>query len=133
MVVRGRPDTGLAQWVKTYNIAHSVDGTNFETPSGPHQGPTTDPNTEARTELTVPLVGRSFRVLPITWNNHISMRMEFEGCRSKLLYIIVKLNDKLIKPGRFVVCIENDDVIFCFRAKYPKLFAHALGARTKYP
>ena len=24
---------------------------------------------------------------------------------------------------------ENDDVICCFRAKYPKIFARALGAR----
>ena len=28
---------------------------------------------------------------------------------------------------------ENDDVICCFRAKYPKMFARAFGARIKYP
>ena len=85
--MRGRPDTREAQWVKTYNLAHSVDGTNFEPPSGPHQG-STDTNTEARTELTEPPVGRSFRVLPLTWNNHISMRLEFEGCERELILAI---------------------------------------------
>ena len=29
--------------------------------------------------------------------------------------------------------LENDDVICCFRAKYPKIFARAFDARTKYP
>ena len=28
---------------------------------------------------------------------------------------------------------ENDDVICCFRAKYPKIFARAFGARNIYP
>ena len=82
---RGRPDTGRAQWVTSYNLARSLDGTNFEPASGPHNVNVNTPNTRTTIVLTEPLVGRSFRLLPISWNNHISMRLEFEGCKSKLL------------------------------------------------
>ena len=38
------------------------------------------------------------------------------------------------QPGAVVPLeFENDDVICCFHAKYPKIFDRAFGARIKFP
>ena len=86
VITRGRPGVDHEQWVTIYNFAHSLDGINFEPPSGPHQVRVNSENVQFVTDLAVPQFGRFFRVLPLMWHNHISMRVEFRGCRiSKLL------------------------------------------------
>ena len=81
--VLGRPDASLDQYVKTYNLTHSLDGNNFVQPKT-NRG-SDGPNSKVTTDLKPTRLGRYFRLTPITWNNQIALRFDFEGCESKLL------------------------------------------------
>ncbi|CAH1244992.1 MFGE8 [Branchiostoma lanceolatum] len=82
VVTQGR--FGHQQWVSTYQLHFSVDGTNwwpYTDASGRQkvfQG-NEDSNTPQRRLLANPVTARYVRFLILAWNDHISMRMEILG------------------------------------------------------
>ncbi|CAB4015538.1 Hypothetical predicted protein, partial [Paramuricea clavata] len=85
ILTQGRPQTSKDQWVRSYTIAYSDDGMNFETYKV-YKGQdkvfsgNTDRNSVVRHELSPVLVARFIRIQPKSWKLHISMRAEFRGC-----------------------------------------------------
>nr|WFD50011.1 nectin variant 3 [Paracentrotus lividus] len=85
VATQGRQD--LNQWVTSYKIACSSDGATFDTVQGICTNAAadriftanTDRNTIVTNSLPVPQVCRFVRLLPATWNSHISLRMELYG------------------------------------------------------
>ena len=66
--------------------------------------------------------------------------IENPGIDARLLighFLFINLDTHLRKLAEFALDVsaqefKNDDIC-CFRAKYPKIFARALGARIKHP
>jgi len=83
LATQGRQD--LDQWVTSYQVACSMDGATFSSVKKTNEvaaevfTANTDRNTVITNTLNVPLVCRFVRVIPITWNSHISMRLELYG------------------------------------------------------
>ncbi|EDO46003.1 predicted protein, partial [Nematostella vectensis] len=76
--------TGHYQWVKTYGLKYSDDGTNWTDYS---EGGVikifsgnTDSGTVARRGLVEPIKARYIRFLVKSWHGHPSMRAELYGC-----------------------------------------------------
>jgi len=74
------------QWVTKYKLQYSTDGTNFQYYQ--EQGKdkefpgNTDRDTVVSHQLNPPVEARFVRFRPVTWKNHISMRVELYGCAS---------------------------------------------------
>ncbi|XP_072170354.1 uncharacterized protein [Diadema setosum] len=85
VATQGRQD--VSQWVRTYKVACSLDGTTFDVVQGICTNPgadriftgNSDRNTIVTNQLPVPVICQYVRILPLTWNGHISMRMELYG------------------------------------------------------
>ena len=82
------------QWVTSYKIAYSDDGSTFEyilDSDGSQRVFTgnSDPETAVTNDFDSPIAARYFRLYPQTWNNHISMRWELYGCNAGKYYDIV--------------------------------------------
>ncbi|KAK3729872.1 hypothetical protein QZH41_016838 [Actinostola sp. cb2023] len=68
------------QWVKTYSIQHSDDGTMFtDYNAGEVLTGNADSNTTVKHNLKQ-FSARFVRVLPKSWQSHIAMRLELYGC-----------------------------------------------------
>ena len=76
------------QWVTSYSVATKVDGMEFQfyTEKGRKKIFTanSDRNTIVRQNLRPAVVARWFRIYPVTWHGHCSMRMEIIGCQNEL-------------------------------------------------
>lgn len=84
IATQGRPPGVYLQWVKSYKILFSSDGTNWEefkengsvkVFSGNSDSETIVPNV-----LSSRILARFMRFSILSWNNHISMRVELYGC-----------------------------------------------------
>ncbi|XP_022778337.1 uncharacterized protein LOC111319871 [Stylophora pistillata] len=77
-----------AQWVTKFMVSYSLDGGYFSFQlHHPYSVPreyyaNRDRLTIVETELDEPIIARVFRVHPVEWYGHISMRLEFVGCDS---------------------------------------------------
>jgi len=74
---------GAAQWVTSYKLEYSSDGVNwlkYSQNGGSYvfQG-NSDNDSEVRHNLLQPFKARYLRFLPLTWNQHITMRIEAFG------------------------------------------------------
>jgi hypothetical protein len=80
IATQGRQDT--TQWVTSYSLQYSLNGTYFVDYEGGKIFPgNTDQNTIVKHALTPAIIARYIRVRPKTWYVHISMRMELYGCK----------------------------------------------------
>ncbi|XP_030848286.1 uncharacterized protein LOC587535 isoform X3 [Strongylocentrotus purpuratus] len=84
VATQGRED--LSQWVTSFKIACSMNSVSFETVKDPTNTDNdnifpgnTDRNTVVYNRFPVPMSCRYVRLLPYTWHEHISLRMEFFG------------------------------------------------------
>ncbi|XP_028407274.1 uncharacterized protein LOC114529904, partial [Dendronephthya gigantea] len=83
VLTQGRQDA--FQFVKTYTMHESSDGLNFveykDRGAGKIFQANFDMNTIVRQRLQRVIFARFIRIYPKTWHIHLSMRIEFEGCR----------------------------------------------------
>ncbi|XP_030847156.1 retinoschisin [Strongylocentrotus purpuratus] len=84
VATQGRQD--LAQWVTSFKVACSMNNVIFETVKDLDDADTdiifpgnSDQNTVVYNRFPVPMTCRYVRLLPSTWNQHISLRMELFG------------------------------------------------------
>ncbi|XP_011663055.2 uncharacterized protein LOC589087 [Strongylocentrotus purpuratus] len=85
IATQGRQD--VSQWVTSYKLACSTDGTTFATVQGICTNPgadrifngNVDRDTLVTNTLPVPQVCRYVRLMPVSWFGHISLRMELYG------------------------------------------------------
>ena len=76
---------GQDEWVTSYKIGHSDDGSSFSDVLGGDGNArvftgNTDRNTVVTHLLDAPVTARYFRLFPLSWNGAISMRWELYGC-----------------------------------------------------
>ena len=81
VITRGRP--GHDQWVKSYYISYSQDGTNWVDIPTLYSG-NTDRDTKKTNNLPPNTAARYVRLRPNDWETYISMRWEVTGCDCKL-------------------------------------------------
>eukprot|EP00057_Strongylocentrotus_purpuratus_P014292 XP_011668766.1 PREDICTED: uncharacterized protein LOC590339 [Strongylocentrotus purpuratus] len=85
VATQGRQDE--SQWITSYKLACSTDGTTFDTVQGICTNPgadriftgNVDRNTIVTSTLPVPQVCRYVRLMPVSWSGQISLRMEIYG------------------------------------------------------
>ncbi|XP_030844550.1 uncharacterized protein LOC579853 isoform X8 [Strongylocentrotus purpuratus] len=85
VATQGRPEA--SQWVTSYKLACSTDGTTFHTVQDISTNPAydkvftgnVDRNTIVTNILPVPQICRYVRLMPVKWFRHISLRMEIYG------------------------------------------------------
>jgi len=84
IATQGRPPTSWSQWVTSYKILFSSDSTNWkeykENNSVKVFSGNSDRGTVVSHTLTSRIVARYVRFSVLSWNNHISMRVELYGC-----------------------------------------------------
>ncbi|PFX33163.1 Neuropilin-2 [Stylophora pistillata] len=87
VATQGRNSSILRQWITTYTLHFSYDEVIFQLYKEPNemsakvfQG-NQDGDTVVYNKLISPITARYIRLLPVTWHNHISLRMELYGCR----------------------------------------------------
>ncbi|XP_022799212.1 discoidin-1 subunit B/C-like isoform X1 [Stylophora pistillata] len=74
------------QWVTSYKLEYGNNGRSFRHYRDPESGndkvftANKDKDTVAYHKLNLPMRVRYIRVIPWTWHNHITMRMELYGC-----------------------------------------------------
>ncbi|XP_033105774.1 uncharacterized protein LOC117108037 [Anneissia japonica] len=88
VITQGR-NGGYDQWVTSYKVSYSIDGSNFESVMGTSGnaaefGGNSDPDTAVKNLFAAPIHAQYVRIEPISWNNHISMRIEIVGCPEEL-------------------------------------------------
>ncbi|XP_078667263.1 uncharacterized protein LOC144909086 [Branchiostoma floridae x Branchiostoma belcheri] len=86
VITQGRQNS-YAQWVTSYKLQFSVNGTDWTTYAGSDGSDkvftgNTDMNTPVTNLLDNPVAARYVRFLVLTWVYHISMRAEILGCSS---------------------------------------------------
>lgn len=79
VLLQGRNGCSCNQWVTSFRVLFSNDGETFY--STPTMEGTFDRDTVARRYLDKPIVARYFRLNPITWNVHITLRFDLLGCK----------------------------------------------------
>lgn len=84
IITQGARDFGHIQYVASYKVAHSDDGvqwTVYEEQGTPKvfQG-NLDNNSHKKNVFEKPFVARYVRVLPVSWHNRITLRLELLGC-----------------------------------------------------
>lgn len=77
------------QWVSSYKLSFSLDGRNWDFCSSKGASTPTvfpgnsDRTTEVRNTLPKPIVARYVRFHPVTWSQHITMRVELYGSMTR--------------------------------------------------
>lgn len=84
IITQGARDFGHIQYVASYKVAHSDDGVQwavYEEQGTPKvfQG-NLDNNSHKKNVFEKPFVARYVRVLPVSWHNRITLRLELLGC-----------------------------------------------------
>lgn len=84
VITQGR-NYGFDQWVETYQVQHSNDGSTWEYVKDYEDNDETFPaNFDSTTQVTNffanPVSTRYIRILPLTFNNQPSLRIELLGC-----------------------------------------------------
>ncbi|XP_071850615.1 lactadherin-like isoform X3 [Apostichopus japonicus] len=80
VLLQGRGFTQVKQWVTSFRILFSNDGEIFY--STPTIEGTFDKSTVARRYLDRPIVARYFRLNPITYFGHMTLRFDLLGCEA---------------------------------------------------
>ncbi|XP_055479565.1 lactadherin isoform X1 [Psammomys obesus] len=84
IITQGARDFGHIQYVASYKVAHSNDGmkwTMYE-----EQGTSkvfrgnSDNNSHKKNIFETPFMARYVRILPVSWHNRITLRLELLGC-----------------------------------------------------
>ncbi|XP_071478093.1 retinoschisin-like [Diadema antillarum] len=84
VITQGRADI-YRQWVKTYRVQYKSDSDDIflDVEDGKGHAKTFQGNTDMNTEVTnkfpKPVTACAVRILPLTWNSHVSMRFELLG------------------------------------------------------
>ncbi|XP_033763167.1 uncharacterized protein LOC117344516 [Pecten maximus] len=83
ILIQGRGD--LDQWVSTYYILYSMDGTTWTTVTSQNQEPklfngNSDMNSVVKVDLLPKVTAMYLRINPRSWNKHISLRFDVSGC-----------------------------------------------------
>ncbi|KAL1774430.1 lactadherin isoform X2 [Sigmodon hispidus] len=84
IITQGARDFGHIQYVASYKVAHSNDGvqwTEYEEhgTSKVFRG-NLDNNSHKKNIFETPFMARYVRVLPVSWHNRITLRLELLGC-----------------------------------------------------
>ena len=79
VTTQGRPDNNYRQWVTSYYVSYSQDGTNWTDIPGLYTG-NFDQNRKKTNRLPEGTEARYIRLRPNTWSGHISMRFDVTGC-----------------------------------------------------
>ncbi|XP_078344006.1 uncharacterized protein LOC144629649 [Oculina patagonica] len=83
---RNNPDAHVNQWITQYKVQYSNNGVDFKYYREQGQNAdkvftgNTDKDTIVSHDLNPPIRARYIRFQPVTWNSHISMRVELYGC-----------------------------------------------------
>ncbi|XP_033102674.1 lactadherin-like, partial [Anneissia japonica] len=73
---------GYDEWVTSYKVLYSVDGSTFNTIDTVFTA-NTDRDTEITNMFSTPVNAQFIRIHPLTWEDHISLRFEVLGCLGK--------------------------------------------------
>nr|AAA39534.1 milk fat globule membrane protein E8 [Mus musculus domesticus] len=84
IITQGARDFGHIQYVESYKVAHSDDGVQWtvyeeQGSSKVFQG-NLDNNSHKKNIFEKPFMARYVRVLPVSWHNRITLRLELLGC-----------------------------------------------------
>ncbi|XP_006885237.1 PREDICTED: lactadherin [Elephantulus edwardii] len=86
IITQGARDFGTVQYVAAFKVAYSNDGKNWteyrergSTESKIFHG-NFDNNSHKKNIFETPFEARYVRVLPVSWHNHITLRLELLGC-----------------------------------------------------
>lgn len=86
IITQGARDFGSIQFVAAYKVAHSNDGlrwTEYKDPGAEASRifpGNCDNNSHKKNMFEAPFVARFVRVLPVSWHNRITLRVELLGC-----------------------------------------------------
>ena len=111
VTTQGRPNY-RNQWVKSYYVSYSYDGTRWETISTRFVG-NNDQSTKKTNLLPDNIVARYIRLLPLSWKNHICMRFDVAGYAvpgTMPLYALVIIMPFLLKSGKFLAIVCQPSV-----------------------
>ncbi|KAI8490945.1 hypothetical protein Bbelb_313640 [Branchiostoma belcheri] len=94
-IIQGR-QRGSQEWVTSYKLQYSANGKAWTTYAGSDGSDmvftgNTDTNTAVKNLLDNPVDARYVRLYPLSWNNHMSMRMEILGCSAE--HCLLKTTD----------------------------------------
>ncbi|KAJ8039338.1 Lactadherin [Holothuria leucospilota] len=78
ILLQGRGESGYHQWVTSFRVLFSDDAQVFYS-TAVIEG-TFDHETVARRFFDRPIVARYFRINPVTWFGHITLRFDLLGC-----------------------------------------------------
>ncbi|XP_051004713.1 lactadherin isoform X2 [Acomys russatus] len=84
IITQGARDFGTIQYVASYKMAYSNDGVHWTVYE--EQGTSkvfpgnSDNNSHKKNIFETPFIARYVRVLPVSWHNRITMRLELLGC-----------------------------------------------------
>ncbi|XP_044176026.1 receptor-type tyrosine-protein phosphatase S-like [Acropora millepora] len=96
---QGRHDSG--QWVTSYRVSYSNDGSNFQTYQENNKDKIFQANRDRQTVvsnvLNPAIHARYIRILPYSWHGHVALRLELLGC---LLVVSACLMPLGIERGR---------------------------------
>lgn len=94
IITKGSPSYN--EFVTSYLILHSTDGTTFYVLLGPNNKPkkfrgSVDANTPAKIMFDVPIEAKIIRINPRSWHKGIALNVELIGCGEPLTTVIIFL------------------------------------------
>ncbi|XP_078348208.1 uncharacterized protein LOC144633247 [Oculina patagonica] len=85
---QGNSKVNFGEWVKSYSLRYSNNGSYFEQYHPESNNKTfpgnSDTNNVVTHELVPPIRAQYIRVIPESWHNRIGLRLEFYGCQAIL-------------------------------------------------
>ncbi|XP_066019015.1 uncharacterized protein [Pocillopora verrucosa] len=134
VATQGKNSTNWRQWIKTFTLQFSFDGVIFQSYKEPGKmsakvlHANQDSDTVVYNKLISPITARYIRLLPVTWHNHISLRMELYGCRG--CSSSLGMESQVISDAQITASTQwnNDN-----SAKFARLNLGGWVARAVYP
>ncbi|OWF47341.1 Hemocytin [Mizuhopecten yessoensis] len=110
ILLRGRNEF-FNQWVKTYHLLYSMDGTNWTTVMSDDNQPrvftgNNDTTTIVKASVVPSITAVYLRINPRSWNNHVSLRFDVSGCYT------VRETRKHIHKALGFQPVLNDDTLY---------------------
>ena len=124
---RGNP-TGSSIWVTSYRLSHSLDNTVWTDVLDPATGDVmtfpgnTDENTPQDNSLPEPVLTRSVKLHPLSYNYYVSLRWAVRGCFKGLVYCYYY---QLCLP----TCSATDRTSHCDPQHSRKMYEHSQTSR----
>ncbi|XP_021359658.1 neuropilin-1-like isoform X1 [Mizuhopecten yessoensis] len=99
------------QWVETYHLSYSMDDTTWTTVMSDNQEPrlftgNNDQTTIVKASVVPSITAVYLRIIPRSWNNHISLRFDVSGCYT------VRETRKHIHKALGFKPVLNDDTLY---------------------